>query len=178
MASSNPEHVSTEHVPPSPHRDIVDEPSHPVDGHGETGERRRTHHDIPDHGHNPSMQQGVDPNPDLALHYSHEHQHKHLHHNRASLAGRHDEVLYSEGTTYDKAHIDPKGPQDYVSHNLRDPHNEKTEFAGDAEKGALSEPLRMGSNGSEDDGQKHRASRSYSKYKIFVHLFIWLLFTG
>lgn len=175
MASTNQEDLGPKDVP---NKDVAVEPSHPVDGHGETGERRRTHHDIPDHGHNPSMQRDVDPNPDLALHYSHEHQHKHLHHNRASLAGRHDEVLYSEGTTYDKAHIDPKGPQDYVNHTLRDPHNEKSEFHGDAEKGALSEPLRVGSNNSEDDGQKHRASRSYSKYKIFVHLFIWLLFTG
>jgi len=161
-----------------PTKDVVAEPTHPVDGRGETGERRRTHHDIPDHGHNPSMQRDVDENPDLALHYSHEHQHKHLHHNRASLAGRHDEVLYSEGTTYDKAHIDPKGPQDYVHHQLRDPHNEKSEFPGDTEKGAIEEPTRLDSNGSEDDGQKHRLSRNYSKYKIFVHLFIWLLFTG
>jgi len=169
-----------EEIPPKdvPTKDTATGPSHPVDAHGETGERRHTHHDIPDHGHNMSMQRSVDENPDLALHYSHEHQHKHLHHNRASLAGRHDEVLYSEGTTFDKSHIDNKGPQDYVHHTLRDPHNEKTEFHTDTEKGALDEPTKLDSNGSEDDGQKHRVSRSYSKYKIFVHLFIWLLFTG
>lgn len=164
-----------------PEEAAVDDKSkatHPIDGPAETGERRRTHHDIPDHGHNPSTQTEVEQNPDLALHYSHEHQHQHLHHNRASLAGRHDEVLYSEGTTTDQHQLGPQNPQDYVRHSLRPAHVDEKDFITmDAEKGAI-DPPRIETDGSEDDGKRHRLSRSYSKYKIFVHLFIWLLFTG
>lgn len=170
--STNPESVDPKQIVED------DKPTHAIDAPGETGERRRTHHDIPDHGHNPSAQKDVDTNPDLTLHYSHEHQHKHLHHNRASLAGRHDEVLYAAGTTFDKSNIGDQGPQDYQTHQLRQVHNQKSpEFVGDAEKGGVG-PTRLESNGSEDDGRKHRVSGTYSKYKIFVHLFIWLLFTG
>lgn len=153
-----------------------DKPTHPVDGHGEVGERRRTHHDIPDHGHNLSTQKSVDVNPDLALHYSHEHQHKHLHHGRTSLAGRPDEVLFTDHTTVDKSTVPDVGTQDYVKHQLHDPL-EKTPEYGDAEKGTV-DPSRVDSSNSEDDGHKHRFSRKYSSYKIFVHIFIWLFFTA
>ncbi|OAL39828.1 hypothetical protein AYO20_00740 [Fonsecaea nubica] len=153
---------------------------HPTDAPAEIGDRRRTHHDIPAHGHNPSLQKDVDENPDLALHYSHEHQHKHLHHGRPSLSGRHDEVLYADGTTIDQ-HVAGKNPQDYVKHQLRHPSeavNEKDFITmDDAEKGDVN-PARVSTNGSEEEGKQHRLSRVYSKYKILVHLFIWLLFTG
>ncbi|KIX07947.1 uncharacterized protein Z518_02601 [Rhinocladiella mackenziei CBS 650.93] len=153
--------------------------SHPTDAHGETGERRQTHHDIPDHGHNPSMQTGVDPNPDLTLHYSHEHQHQHLHHSRASLAGRRDEVLYAEGTTFDKSNIQDQAPQDYVKHQLRSSVGDAKDFTVmDAEKGVTGPTPTETMVSSDDDGRKHHFSRHYTKYKIFIHLFIWLLFTG
>ena len=170
--SSNPESIDPKEVA------VDGKPTHLVDGHGEVGERRRTHHDIPDHGHNQSLQTGVDENPDLTLHYSHEHQHKHLHHGRTSLSGRHDEVLYAEGTTFDKSNIGNLGPQDYGKHKLRSSQADTKDFVGtDPEKGDL-DPSRVETSGSEDDGRKHRVSTAYSKYKIFVHLFIWLLFTG
>ncbi|KIY02232.1 uncharacterized protein Z520_02370 [Fonsecaea multimorphosa CBS 102226] len=174
--SSNPDSIDPKEVKVIDDDDLM----HLADAPAEGGERRRTHHDIPAHGHNPSMQKDVDENPDLALHYSHEHQHKHLHHGRPSLADRHDEVLYADGTTIDQ-HIGSKNPQDYVKHQLRQPSgpvNEKDFITmGDAEKGDV-DPTRVLTNTSEDDGRKHRFSRTYGKYKIFVHLFIWLLFTG
>ncbi|KAL2432762.1 Solute carrier family 28 member 3 [Exophiala dermatitidis] len=153
---------------------------HSIDAPAEEGLHRQTHHDLPDHGHNASPQRGVDPNPDLALHYSHEHQHKHLHHGRPSLSGRHDEVLYAEGTTVDDRHTlnkqDP--PQDYIKHQLRPSHADEKDFVTmDAEKGAV-DPGRIETNVSEEEGKRHRLPRMYSKYKIFVHLFIWLVFTG
>lgn len=130
----------------------------------------------PAHGHNPSMQQGVDENPDLTLHYSHEHPHKHVHHGRTSIAGRNDEVLYATGTTFDQ-HVGSQGPQDYEKHQLRtEPVNEKDFIGMDTEKGVL-DSSQVDTSGSEDE-KKHRVSGTYSKYKIFVHLFIWLLFTG
>ena len=168
--------------------DSIDRPvdkdalAHHTSAPAEGGERRRTHHDIPDHGHNLSMQQSVDENPDLALHYSHEHQHKHLHHGRPSLAGKHDEVLYAEGTDIDN-HLGfvNNGPQDYEKHQLRKPseqiHEKDFSNSSDAEKGIV-DPTRIMTNSSEDDGKKHRFSRTYAKYKIFAHIFIWLFFTG
>ena len=140
-----------------------------------------THHGIPEHGHNPSKQIGVEENPDLTLHYSHEHQHKHLHHGRPSLSGRDDEVLYAEGTTFDKSNIGEVGPQDYKTHHLLTQHpvDEKDCGAGDAEKGAIGQMGVPDSTSSDQgDGRNHRFKRAYVKYKIFVHLFIWLFFTG
>jgi concentrative nucleoside transporter, CNT family len=157
-------------------------PVHATTAPAEGGERRGTHHDLPEHGHNMSMQRSVDENPDLTLHYSHEHQHKHIHHGRPSLTGKRDEVLYAEGTTADNhmAFVD-NNPQDYVKHQLRKPseqiHEKDFSNSSDAEKGVV-DPARVDSHGSEEDGQKHRTSHLYAKYKIFVHLFIWLLFTG
>ncbi|EXJ83499.1 CNT family concentrative nucleoside transporter [Capronia coronata CBS 617.96] len=153
--------------------------THSVDARAELGDdRRHTHHDIPDHGHNPSAQKGVDENPDLTLHYSHEHQHTHLHHGRPSLAGRHDDVLYAEGTTFDRSNLNDPGPQDYSQHHLRGERADQKDFVTtDAEKGALG-PAPVETNSSEEEGKQHRLPRVYSKYKIFVHLFIWLLFTG
>jgi CNT family concentrative nucleoside transporter len=136
-----------------------------------------TRHDFPAHGHNPSTQQGVDENPDLTLHYSHEHQHKHLHHGQKSITARdHEDVLYAEGTTFDRSNIDDQGPQNYKTHHLRRSVDEKAAGYSDPEKGALG-PARVESS-EEGDAKKHRMSRTYSKYKIFVHLFIWLVFTG
>lgn len=152
---------------------------HSVDAPAEPGhDRRETHHDIPAHGHNPSAQKGVDENPDLALHYSHEHQHKHLHHGRPSLSGRHDEVLYADGATFDRPNVNDPGPQDYIKHHLRSERADEKDFVTmDTEKGAI-DPSRTETTGSEVEGKGHRLPRIYSKYKIFVHLFIWLVFTG
>lgn len=150
-----------------------------IAAHPAEDDKRGSHHDLPAHGHNPSRQAGVDENPDLTLHYSHEHQHTHLHHNRASLAGRQDDVLYAEGTTYDRSNIGDQGPQDYNTHHLRAaPVDEKDFIAMEGGKATMEGPT--GTNVSEDEGQgrSHRISRAYSKYKIFVHLFIWLFFTG
>ena len=174
--SSNPDSIEPKEVGVA---DNAAAHQHPTDAHAEGGERRRTHHDIPDHGHNLSMQQSVDQNPDLALHYSHEHQHKHLHHGQPALAGKHDEVLYADATTTDQ-HFGTKNAQDYIKHQLRGPSEQVNEkdfiSTGDAEKGEL-DPAQLTTTSSEDDGKKHRASRTYSKYKIFVHLSIWVLFT-
>lgn len=136
------------------------------------------HGDLPAHGHNPSVQHAVDPNPDLALHYSHEHQHGHLHHgHKASVsADKHDHVVYATGAE-DKVtdrNLLGKSSQDYTQHVLRD---EKGDFinVADAEKGNSS-PTRLSSE--EGDGKKHRFSPFYKKYRIFFHLAIWLLFTA
>ena len=161
--------AAQEAVGPNPHgRDSV----------AQEGDWHKTHHDFQAHGHNPSMQKEVHENPDLTLHYSHEHQHNHLHHGRASLSGRHDDILYAKGTTFDKPDIPD---QDY-SHHLKHPSHAidtKDQAYGDtdAEKGGMS-PTKVSTNETGEDGRKHKFSHFYRKYKIFFHLFIWLLFTG
>jgi CNT family concentrative nucleoside transporter len=135
------------------------------------------HGDLPAHGHNPSMQHGVDPNPDLALHYSHEHQHAHMHHGRKASVNQDKEehVTYATGAEEPRGDLLARPSQDYTAHKLR-AVDEKPEFnAQDSEKGVVS-PTRLSSE--EGDGKKHRVSHFYKKYRIFVHIFIWLVFTA
>jgi concentrative nucleoside transporter, CNT family len=150
-------------------------PEHATDAPAQEGERRHTHHDLPEHGHNMSMQRSVDENPDIALHYSHEHQHQHLHHGRPSLSGKHDEVLYADGTNPQDVHFGNKNAQDYVHHTLRkpsvEPVNEKDFVSSDdAEKGDIDHTM---TSDSSNDVKRHRFSRFYAKYKIFFHIAIW-----
>ena len=133
------------------------------------------HGDLPAHGHNASVQNNVDPNPDMALHYSHEHEHGHLHHgHKASIAHDQDsKVAYSTGDP-GRHDLLTRPDQDYSAHKLR--AEDAKEFGvTDAEKGAVS-PTRLSSE--EGDGKKHRVSAFYRKYRIFFHLAIWLLFTA
>lgn len=165
------------------HQDIADEkPHHPTDAVAHEGERHGVHHDIPDHGHNPSLQKDVIENPDVTLHYSHEHQHNHMHHGRSSLADRHDDILFAKGTEIDNRHDFIVGQDHSHHHHAMKPsvdtkdHIYSESGASDPEKGGL-EAARIETNDT-DDGQKHRFSRFYRKYKIFFHLFIWIVFTA
>ena len=128
--------------------------------------------DVP-HGHNSSVQQHVVPNNDPALDISREHNHGHLHHSARAEQGREDGVVYSKDTTSEKSTIPHQDAQDHDLHrrHLGNETKMATETV-DAEKGTLS-PVR-----SEEDPQTHTLSSFYAKYRIFVHLFIWLLFTG
>ena len=125
------------------------------------------------HQHNASAQQRVVPNNNPALDISHEHNHGHLHHSAHAEQGRDDEVVYSKDTTFEKSSIPPQDPQDHDLHR-RHLGNETKIATGavDAEKGTLS-PIR-----SEEDPQTHTVSTFYAKYRIFFHVFVWLLFTG
>ena len=80
-------------------------PRHSTDATAHEGERHGVHHDLPEHGHNPSSQRGVAQNEDITLHYSHEHQHNHMHHAPGALTGRTDDILFAKGTTLDKSNI-------------------------------------------------------------------------
>ena len=123
--------------------------------------------------HNGSAQQHVVPNNDPTLDISHEHNHGHLHHSAHAEQGREDDMLYAKGTTLEKSTIPHQDPQDHDLHrrHLGNETKMATETV-DAENGTLS-PVR-----SEEDPQTHTLSSFYAKYRIFFHLFIWLLFTG
>jgi len=122
-----------------------------------------------EHGHNASPQRHVEPNSDLALHLSREHQHQHLHHSARAEEGRKESVVYSKGTTFEKSTIPDESPQDRELHRRHVAEKSGLHY-NDAEQGPITE--------SEEDPQTHPLARYYVHWRIFVHVFIWLLFTG
>lgn len=125
------------------------------------------------HSHNHSAQQHVQTNHDPALDTVNEHVHGHLHHTAHAEQGR-TETDYSKGTTYEHSNIPSQDLHDQPVHR-RHPLDSPTAPAAiaDAEKGDFSRD-----SSSEDDPRTHTLSNIYLKYRIFFHLFIWLLFTG
>lgn len=133
---------------------------------------------LPAHGHNASSQHDVSSNPDLALHYSHEHQHQHLHHQKRSLQGRDDEVVYSHGDNTEKSNVPNQNTQDshHQAHYTEDKSASKSAvIQADAEKGAVS-PASLSQE--EDDPRSHKLSRFYGKWKIMFHATFLALMTG
>lgn len=133
--------------------------------------------------HNASPQTNVARNNDPALDVAHEHRHGHLHHNEFSERGRDGEVVYSQGTTFEHSMIPDQAPLDHDLHRRGHPErraNSKDAFAvADAEKGAVgSEEEGYKDHAGVEDPKSHRFSRFYAKYRIYFHLFIFLLFTG
>ena len=127
------------------------------------------------HSHNSSAQTGVNPSHDLALHNSHEHQHAHLHHGHLAEQGHHDHAAYTTGTTFEKSVIPDQEPLDHPHHHHHTHKDGEVEIT-DAEKGHSS-PVRSTDEDSVDP-QSHKFARFYARYRIFFHIFIWLLFTG
>ena len=121
--------------------------------------------------HNTSAQRDVLPNSDPTLDTSNEHHHRHLHHDALAEKGREDEVVYAKGTTFDISTIPDESPHDRELRRRYHPEEGGIEV-GDAEKGMS--PVRS----EDEDPKSHTLSRFYAKYRIFFHLFIWLLFTG
>ena len=123
--------------------------------------------------HNTSLQHNVATDPDPALNVSHEHHHTHLHHSSKAV---HDEgVSYSKGTT-DEPSVIPKA--DAMDNALHRRHVD-TEY----EKGGLkfqdAEAGEVSAAGSEEeDPRSHRLSHVYRRFKPFVHLLIFIVFTG
>ncbi|KAI0882948.1 H+/nucleoside cotransporter-like protein [Annulohypoxylon maeteangense] len=113
-------------------------------------------------GHNASPQEGVAPNPDPVLEFANEHHHAHLHHGglAANPANHPDEVVYS--TSSPQKSLDK--PHDYSA-------AEKS--VTDEESGNIGH---IGGDGSEK--RPSILSRYYRKYRAYVHLFIWLVFTA
>ena len=123
-----------------------------------------------DENHNASHQRNVIVNDDPALEKTQEHNHSHLHHDVHAEKGRSDEVLYSKGTTDEKSTIPHQGRQD------RDlARREQSETTKDS---AAVMDFGKADSGSEADPQTHTWSNFYRKYRLFFHIFIWLVFTG
>lgn len=124
------------------------------------------------HTHNTSAQHHVEKNNDPALDPTNEHTHGHLHHSARAEQDR-DQTEYSKGTTYEESNIPSQDPHDQSVHRRHLSNDPKAPAAiADTEKGNFS-PDR-----SDDDPRTHKLSNVYLKYRIFVHVFIWLVFTG
>ncbi|KAI1488619.1 H+/nucleoside cotransporter-like protein [Biscogniauxia mediterranea] len=113
-------------------------------------------------GHNALPQIGVAPNPDPALDISNEHRHAHLHHGGAAAdhANHPDEPVYSSVTpekSFDKA-------RDF-------PATEK--FVNDEESGNVGHIQKH-----DDTSIWHMLGVWYRRFKIYVHLFVWLVWTA
>ena len=123
--------------------------------------------------HNASPQDHVIENDDPALNEAHEHSHSHMHHDKRAEQGRKDEVVYSEGTTFERSTIPRQDPRDHDPARRRyaDPSKGNTGIL-DEEKIINPETL------DETDPRTHTLSNFYLRYRIFFHLFIWLFFTG
>ncbi|KAF6226450.1 hypothetical protein HO133_009316 [Letharia lupina] len=123
--------------------------------------------------HNSSPQQNVIQNDDPALQNSYEHHHDHVHHDAQAEKGREDVLIYSHGTTFEGRTIPHQDPQDHDLHRKRHADMAKEPAAAvDPEQGTMS-PSR-----SEEDPQTHTFSNFYKRYRIFFHLFVWIVFTG
>ena len=140
--------------------------------------------------HNSSPMPGVARNPDPALDVANEHTHSHLHHSEAvekSHAATHN-VVYTTGTTPNEPSVIPAAdPNDDSFHRRRHPERhadhdiEKTGGLDTyEEKGSLSKP-RSSSDpeaAEEVEPKRHRFSTLYRKYRLYVHIFWGMLFTG
>ncbi|KAL8675154.1 MAG: hypothetical protein Q9168_000407 [Polycauliona sp. 1 TL-2023] len=125
--------------------------------------------------HNASAQQNVEKNNDPALNTANEHTHTHLHHTAQADRGRPD-TEFSRGTTYEDSTIPSQDPHDQSVHrrHLHDAPGPKLPAAvADTEKGNLNSD-----STSDEDPRTHTFSSFYLRYRVYFHLFIWLLFTG
>ncbi|OCK85845.1 sodium/nucleoside cotransporter 1 /nucleoside cotransporter 1 [Lepidopterella palustris CBS 459.81] len=134
------------------------------------------------HRHNASPMPGVVPNNDPALDVAHEHHHAHLHHDAFAEKGRHDDIVYSKGTTDEPSVIPNADPLDNALHRRHHPERKGKDIekdggldVEDVEKGSMS-PVH--GSGHDEDPQSHIFSNFYAKYRIFFHIFIGMLFTG
>jgi CNT family concentrative nucleoside transporter len=129
----------------------------------------------PEKGH---MARNLDP----ALDPAREHHHEHLHHDANAEKGRHDDPVYTIGTTAERSNVPDQDPMDHALHRRHHP-----ERAGSGDKSIDKDPTvayddkydaEKGTADQEADPQNHNVSRFYRKYRIFFHLFLLLLFTG
>lgn len=119
-------------------------------------------------GHNASSQKNVAVNPDPALDRANEHEHRHFHHTRWAAKHLDEDREYTIGTSADASSV----PNDTGRHNAPTVAKGQELGVADAEKGSLSND-----SGAEVPKRTGLAFYLY-KYKILLHLFIWLLFTG
>lgn len=125
--------------------------------------------------HNSSPQPNVAANPDPALDVSREHFHPHLHHDESVEKGHRDEIAYSNGTTQDASTIPAESNLHHRGVSEKSMEKEGVIDIDDAEKGSTSQ---VAATHGEEEKKRGPVGRFYARFRIFFHLFVWLLFTG
>lgn len=123
--------------------------------------------------HNPSPQQDMIHDDVPYLQDSNERRHDHVHHNADLEKGQEDKIIHSYGTNFEGRTIAPQESQDHELHKRRhaDMAKEPTAAVG-PEQGTMS------LSHFEENSQSHIFSNFYKRYRIFFHLFLWIVFTG
>ena len=124
-------------------------------------------------GHNDSAQHRPVEMHDPARDTSYHHSDRPSHHERAEQGHDH-ELVYSKDSTFEKGTIPHQDPHD--PNLARRRHADPAKIAAglvDTEKGPI-----ISDNFDEENPQSHSLSSYYARYRIFVHLLIWLFFTG
>ncbi|KAJ4358260.1 uncharacterized protein N0V89_002840 [Didymosphaeria variabile] len=127
---------------------------------------------------------GVVRNPDPALDVAHEHHHHHLHHGANAHAEVNDDKAYTKGTTLNEPSVIPaQDPNDDALHRHGHPERQEidVEKSGgyyETEHGSLEKDSHTNGVAEEADPKRHRISGYYRRYRIFVHIFIGMFFTG
>lgn len=115
-------------------------------------------------GHNRSAQHDVYVNPDPALDISNEHHHPHVHHGQTAVPDEKDDIVFAKSS--DKYAGDASAP-DY---KVRQMGSNEDEESG-----------RVGNIDDEDEGgpaKKWSFRWFYRKFKPFIHLAIWAVWTA
>lgn len=136
--------------------------------------------------HNSSPMPGVVQNPDPALDIAHQHHHSHLHHGAHAHAELADQkVAYTQGTTLNEPRIIPaQDPNDDALHRLNHPERKELDIEKSAggyyetEHGSLEKDSNANGIAEETDPKRHKYSGYYRQFRIFIHIFIGMLFTG
>ncbi|KAL1964058.1 hypothetical protein VTN77DRAFT_7604 [Rasamsonia byssochlamydoides] len=102
----------------------------------------------------------VEEHRDPALDPANEHHHAHHHHTAFAEKGRDDEVVYAQGTTFDKSTIPDASPQDHPPFQGKGQENTDIEDLGE---GLAKRPWQR---------------RLLKQWRHVAHAVIWLLFTG
>ncbi|KAL6882187.1 Na+ dependent nucleoside transporter C-terminus domain-containing protein [Trichoderma longibrachiatum] len=116
---------------------------------------------------------GIHHNPDPALEPAHQHQHHHKHHSSRVDAAGHDDAVYAKGVNLDPDLVPAQDHTHDEKHHIPAP-----EYS-DHEKIGQTDIVRTGIDSDEADSQRRwRFGIAYRHYRAFVHVFIFLLFTG
>jgi CNT family concentrative nucleoside transporter len=133
-----------------------------------------------DRAHNSSPMPGVHPNPDPALDIAHEHEHQHVHHSAHAAHVDHSTPVYSSGTTDEKV-------SKLLQPSAQDSHLQHRHVGGDIEKdGGFADYEEKGTRSASDPEAEVEVEKKawyspsvlYRKYRLPIHIFIGMFFTG
>jgi CNT family concentrative nucleoside transporter len=136
-----------------------------------------------DRDHNGSAMPGVVRNDDPALSIAHEHNHEHVHHSARGAHQDNSQVVYTSGTTDEKVSklLQPSAQDSHLQHR----HHADVHANHDLEKsGGFADYEEKATRSSSDPEAEverkpwYSPSVLYRKYRLPVHIFMGMFFTG